>query len=99
METRSLLVGQDVSFKLVVLNSSRIVDVDDFEEWVDVLSFDGNLKLCNEIGHLVNSQVAALIQIEIVEDLLEEGGVTTGQLEDTALYLTEKMRHSLLGDL
>ena len=99
METISLLIGQDVSFKLVVLDSSRIVDVDDFEEGVDVLSFHRNLKFCNEIGHLVNSQVAALIQIEIVENLLEEGGVTTGQLEDTALYLTEKMRHSLLSDL
>ena len=99
MEACSLLIGQNVSFKLVVLNSTGVVHVDDLEEWVDVLSFDRNLKLCNEIGHLVNSQVTALIQIEIVEDLLEEGWVTTGQLEDTALYLTEKMRHSLLGDL
>ena len=68
----SLLVVENVGFKLVVFNSSRVVDIDHLEEWIDVLSFDGDLELGNEVGHLVDGEVAALIQIEIVEDLSQE---------------------------
>ena len=95
----SLLVVEDVGLKFIVFDSARVVDVDDLEEWVDVLSLNGDLKFCNQVGHLIDRKMSTLIQIEIVEDLLEEGWVTAGQFEDTALNLTEEVGDSLLGDL
>ena len=90
---------ENVGFKLIVLDTARVVDVDNLEEGVDVLSLHGDLKLCNEVCDLVNSQMAALIQIEVIEDLLEEFWVAAGQFEDTALDFTEEVGNSLLGDL
>ena len=88
---------KNVALKFLVFNSTRVVDVDHFEEWVDVLPFDGNLKLCNQVGHLIDCEMSTLIQIEVIEDLLEEFWVAASQFEDTGLHFTEKMRDGLLG--
>ena len=58
------------------------------EEWVDILSFNRNLKYSDQIGNFVDSKVTTLIQIEIIENLFEEGRVLSGQLEDAGLNLT-----------
>ena len=58
------------------------------EEWVDILSFNRNLKFSDQIGNFVDSKVTALIQIEIIENLFEEGRVLSGQLKDASLNLT-----------
>ena len=68
----------DEGLELVVLNSSRVVLVDNLKEWIDVLSLDGDLQLGNEVGNLINGQVTTLVQIEIVEDFLEELWVLAG---------------------
>ena len=73
--------------------------VDHLEEWVDVLSLDRDLKFCNKVGDLVNGQVTALIQIEIIEDLLQESWILSSQLEDARLNLAKQVRDGLLGDL
>ena len=58
------------------------------EEWVDILSFNRNLKFSDQIGNFVDSKVTTLIQIEIIENLFEEGRVLSGQLKDASLNLT-----------
>ena len=57
------------------------------EEWVDILSLNRNLQLSDKIGNFIDSKVTTLVQIEIVEDLFEEGRVFSGQLKDTSLNL------------
>lgn len=99
METHSgsALLVKNVGFEFIVFNSTRVVDVDHFEEWVDVFPFDGNLKLCNQVGHLIDCEMSTLIQIKVIEDLLEEFWVAASQFEDTSLYFTKKMGDGLLG--
>jgi len=43
--------------------------------------------------------VTALVEVEVVEDLAEEGGVASGELENAGFHLTEEVRDGLLGDL
>ena len=43
--------------------------------------------------------MTALVQVEVVEDLAEEGGVTSSELKDAGFDLSEEVRDSLLGDL
>ena len=82
------MIVENVSFKLFVFNSAGVVGVDNLEEGVDVLSLDRNLKLCNQVCHLINCKVSTLIQIEVAKDLLEEFWVTAGQFEDTGSDFT-----------
>lgn len=42
--------------------------------------------------------MSALIQIEVIEDLLDEGWVASGELEDTVLNFSEEVGDGLLGD-
>ena len=58
------------------------------EEWVDILSFNRNLKFSDKIGNFVDSKVTTLIQIEVIENLFEEGRVLTGKFKDASLNLT-----------
>lgn len=84
----SLFASKDVSLKFFVLNSTGVVLVYHLEEWVDILSFNRNLKFSDQIGNFVDSKVTTLIQIEVIENLFEEGRVLSGQLEDASLNLT-----------
>jgi len=43
--------------------------------------------------------VTALVEVEVVEDLAEEGGVASGELENAGFHFTEEVRDGLLGDL
>ena len=98
LRTASLFAPKDVSLKFFVLDSTRVVLVYNLEEWVDILSFNRNLQLSDEIGNFIDSKVTTLVQIEIVEDLFEEGRVLSGQLKDTSLNLAEQVGDCLLGD-
>ena len=98
LRTASLFATKDVSLKFFVLDSTRVVLVYNLEEWVDILSFNRNLKLSDEVGNFIDSKVTTLVQIEIVEDLFEEGRVLSGQLKDTSLNLAEQVGDCLLGD-
>lgn len=71
----SVSLAKNVCFEFVVLNATRVVLVDDFEERVHVLALHGDLQLCDQVRHLVDCQEATLIQIEIVEDLLQKCGI------------------------
>jgi hypothetical protein len=42
--------------------------------------------------------VTALVQVEVIKDLLEELWVLAGQLKDARFDLTEKVLNSLLSD-
>jgi Ca2+-binding EF-hand superfamily protein len=55
------LFVEDVGFKLIVFDSARVVDIDDLEERVDVLSLDRNLEFCDQSGHLTIDEVTNLI--------------------------------------
>ena len=98
LRTASLFAPKDVSLKFFVFNSTGVVLVYNLEEWVDILSFNRNLKLSDEVGNFIDSKVTTLVQIEIVEDLFEEGRVLSGQLKDTSLNLAEQVGDCLLGD-
>ena len=91
LRTASLFAPKDVSLKFFVLDSTRVVLVYNLEEWVDILSFNRNLKLSDEVGNFIDSKVTTLVQIEIVEDLFEEGRVLSGQLKDTSLNFAEQV--------
>jgi len=43
--------------------------------------------------------VTALVEVEVVEDLAEEGGVASGELKNAGFHFTEEVRDGLLGDL
>ena len=90
---------ENVGFEFVVFDSSGVVHVHDLEEWVDVLSFDRDLKLRDEICHFVDCEVAALIQIEVIEDLLQEAWFAAGKFKHATLDFAEEMGNCLLGDL
>lgn len=92
------LATQDVLLKLVVLDAARVVHVDHLEEGVDKLALDGDLQLSDQVGHLVDGEVAALVQVEVVEDLLKELWVLAGQLPNAALNFAQEVGDSLLGD-
>ena len=96
--TASLFATKDVSLKFFVLDSTRVVLVYNLEEWVDILSLNRNFQLSDEVGNFIDSKVTTLVQIEIVEDLFEEGRVLSGQLKDTSLNLAEQVGDCLLGD-
>ena len=98
LRTASLFSSKDVSLKFFVLDSTRVVLVYNLEEWVDILSLNRNFQLSNEVGNFIDSKVTTLVQIEIVEDLFEEGRVLSGQLKDTSLNLAEQVGDCLLGD-
>ena len=98
LRTASLFATKDVSLKFFVLDSTRVVLVYNLEEWVDILSLNRNFQLSDEVGNFIDSKVTTLVQIEIVEDLFEEGRVLSGQLKDTSLNLAEQVGDCLLGD-
>ena len=93
-----LSLSEDEGLELVILDSSAVVLVDDLEEWVDIFSLDGDLELGNEVGNLIDGQVTALVQVEVIKDLLEELWVLAGQLKDARFDLTEQVLNSLLSD-
>lgn len=95
----ALSFGENVGLKFVVLDAATVVLVYNLEEGVDVLALDGDLQFCNQIGHFVDSEVAALVQVEVLENLLKESWVFARQLEDAGLDLSEEVGHGLLGDL
>lgn len=72
------MASENVLLEFIVLDAARVVCVDNLEEGVDELALDGDLQLGNEIGDLVNSEVTALVQVEVVEDLLKELRVLAG---------------------
>lgn len=82
------LVATDVGRELVKFNATRVIGVDDFEEGVDVLTLNANLKLGNQVGHFVNGEVPALVQVEVVENLFEEVGVLAGKVPHATLHLS-----------
>jgi hypothetical protein len=92
-------LAENVGFEFFVFNSATVVFINNLEEGVDVLPLDRDLELGDEVGGFVNSEVAALVQIEIVEDLSKESRVTASQLENARLNFAEEVRDSLLGDL
>ena len=98
LRAASLFATKDVSLKFFVLDSTRVVLVYNLEEWVDILSLNRNFQLSDEVGNFIDSKVTTLVQIEIVEDLFEEGRVLSGQLKDTSLNLAEQVGDCLLGD-
>ena len=74
------LLAEDISLKLSVLNTARVVSIYNLEEGVDKLALNRNLQLCDEVGDLIDGEVTALVEVKVVEDLLEELRVLTGQL-------------------
>lgn len=72
------MASENVLLEFIVLDAARVVCVDNLEEGVDELALDGDLQLGNEIGDLVNGEVTALVQVEVVEDLLKELRVLAG---------------------
>ena len=91
--------AENVSLEFVVLDATGVVFVDHLEEGVYILPLDRDLKLGDEVSDFVNSEVTALVQVEVVEDLAEEGGVASGELENAGFDLTEEVGDGLLGDL
>lgn len=85
----SISLAKDVGFEFFVLNASAIVLVDDLEEGVDVLALDRDLKLGDQVGHLVDGQEAALIQIKVAEDFLKQRRVLARKLEHSRLHLPQ----------
>lgn len=92
-------LAEDVGFEFVVFNSSAVVFVDDLEEGVNVLSFNGNLELGDEVSHFVDGEVTTLVQIEVVEDLSKESRVALGKLKDAGFDFTEEVGDGLLSNL
>ena len=91
-------MAENVALELSVFNAARVVCVDDLEEGVDELALDRNLQLGDQVGDFVDGEVAALVEVEVVEDLLEELRVLTGELPNARLNLAEEVRDGLLGD-
>lgn len=82
------LVAGDEGNKLVKFDAARVIGVDDFEEGVDVLTLNANLKLGNQVGNFVDGEVSALVQVEVVENLFEEVGVLAGKIPHATLHLS-----------
>ena len=91
--------AEDIGLKLFVFDATTVVFVDDLEEGVDELALDGDLQLRDEVGDLVDGEVTTLVEVKVVEDLLKEGGVASGQLEHASLHLSEEVGDGLLGHL
>ena len=66
----SLAWAANVGFELIILNTAGVVLVNTLEERVDVSPFHRDLELSDQVSHLVNREMPALIQIEIAEDFL-----------------------------
>jgi len=92
-------VAANVGFELFVLDSARVVGVDHLEEGVDVLALDGDLELGNKVGHLVDGQMAGVVEVKVVENLAQEGGVVTAKLEGTGAHLSKKVVNGLSNGL
>ena len=95
---RSLALAEDVLLELIVLDPARVVRVDDLEEGVDELALDADLQLGDQVGHLVDRQVPALVQVEVIKDLLQELRVLASELPHARLNFAEQVGDSLLGD-
>ena len=86
MECRSL--PGNVRLKLVELNTTWVVCIDYLEEWVDVLALNRNLQLRYQVGDLINGEVATLVEVEVVKDLLKERWVLARELPNAWLDLS-----------
>lgn len=86
MERRSL--PGNVRLKLVELNTTWVVCIDYLEEWVDVLALNRNLQLRYQVGDLINGEVATLVEVEVVKDLLKERWVLARELPNAWLDLS-----------
>lgn len=94
-----LSFAENVSLEFIVFDATCVVFVDHLEEGVYILPLDRDLKLGDEVSDFVNSEVTALVEVEVVEDLAEEGGVASGELENAGFHFAEEVRDGLLGDL
>ena len=94
----SLALAEDVLLEFVVLDAARVVGIDDLEEGVDELALDADLQLGDQVRHLVDRQVSALVQVEIVKDLLQELRVLAGELPHARLNFAKEVGDGLLGD-
>lgn len=93
-----MALTEDVLLEFIVFDATRVVGVDHLEEWVDELALDGDLQLSDQVCDLVDSEVATLVQVEVVEDLLKELRVLAGELPHARLNFAEQVGNSLLSD-
>ena len=89
---------QNVGFELCVLDAARVVSVNHLEEGVDELALNGDLQLGDQVGDLVDGEVAAGVQVEVVKDLLQEGRVLSSQLPNARLNFAQEVGDCLLSD-
>ena len=68
----SVRVLSNIVFELVKFNSSRVVGVNHLEERIYELSLDGDLKLGDHVGNFIDSEMAALVKVEIRENFAEQ---------------------------
>lgn len=88
-----------VSAELVELNGARVVCVHDLEERINVFSLHGNAQFRDQVVHLVDGQGFRAVQVEIIENLFVEVGVSPRELLDTSLDLGVEMLYRLSGGL
>ena len=87
---------ENIGLELIILNSTRVVRINDLEEWIDELSLDGNAKLRNQVGHFIDGEALTTVQVKIVEDLAEKVRIVSGELKDASLDLRVQMFDSSL---
>ena len=85
------LLAANVLLELVILDATRVVCINHLEEGVDELALNRNLQLSDKVGHLVDGQVTALVQVKVVEDLLQELGVLAGEFPDASFDFAEQV--------
>lgn len=90
-------MAEDISFKLSEFDASGVVFVNGLEEGVDVLAFDGDLKLGNQVSHLIDREMARLVQVEVTEHFFKRFRVFTCQFENTGAHFAVKVTDNSLG--
>jgi hypothetical protein len=87
---------ENIGLELVILNSTRVVCVNDLEEWIDELSLDGDTKLGNQVRYLIDGEALTAVQVKVIEDLAEQVRIVSGELKDASLDLGVQMLDSSL---
>lgn len=90
-------MAENISFKFGELDASGVVFVNSLEKGVDVFALDGNLQLGNQVGNLINGEMARLVQVEVTENLFKQFRVLARQFENTSAHLTVKVTDNSLG--
>ena len=67
----SLAWAADIGLELIILNTTGVVLVYALKEGIDISAFHRDLELSDQVSHLVNGEMPALIQIEIAKDFLK----------------------------